>query len=62
MLVNSRTFYVLLVMILLMVFQTYGHFLPADAYVLVNLILTALASYYKVNPSQNYGVPAVPLD
>jgi hypothetical protein len=54
---RSRTFWTVVVML---VFNLIPH-LPVDQSVkdLVNGILTLLAAYFHVNPSQNYNAPAL---
>ena len=56
-LLSSRTFWALVVMFLWNVFAVYGSHIPANVSDLVNLVLTALISYFKVNPSQLYTIP-----
>lgn len=51
---KSRTFYVILISGVMSVFQALDHMFPNGVYATALTILTALASYFHVNPSQPY--------
>ena len=51
---KSRTNWTLVIMFAFNVLNAFGHYLPADLTTLINGILTSLAVYFKINPSQNY--------
>ena len=54
----SRTFWTLVVMVVYNILNVYGGYLSPAISSLINLILGALVSYFKINPSQNYNTPA----
>ena len=56
---KSRTFWTLIVMFLYNVINVYGAHMSPSLSSLVNLVLGALATYFKLNPSSNYNSPAV---
>jgi uncharacterized membrane protein len=53
-LLKSKTFYTLVLMLAFNLFSVYGSKLSPELNTLVNVVLTALAGYFKVTPSQNY--------
>ena len=53
-LLASRTFWTIAIMVAMNVTQVIEPYANAEVIVLMNAILGALASYFKVNPSQEY--------
>lgn len=51
---QSRTFWTLVVMCVYNIINVYGHLLSPSLSSLVNLVLGAVATYFKINPSQVY--------
>lgn len=51
---QSRTFWTLAVMVVYNILNVYGNFLSPSLSSLINLILGALVTYFKLNPSQTY--------
>ena len=54
---SSRTFWTLVLIVVWNTFIVYGSHVPEDVSTLINLILVAFASYFKINPSQLYTIP-----
>ena len=54
---HSRTVGVLVIMCLYNVLALYGHGLSPQLNVLVNVVLGAVATYFKVTPGQLYPMP-----
>lgn len=55
---KSRTFYTLLVTFLLNGYNAISPSVSPDVAVIVNAVLMMLATYFHVNPSQNYTAPS----
>lgn len=58
---HSRTVGVLVIMCLYNVLALYGNALSPSLNVLVNVVLGAVATYFKVNPNQNYSTTVPPV-
>lgn len=58
---HSRTVGTLVIMILYNVLAVYGNALSPQLSVLVNVVLGAVATYFHVNPAQNYTAPVSPV-
>lgn len=56
---TSRTVWTIIVTLGFSVSNTYAHYLSPEAATLVTGILSALAVYFKISPSQPYGTPPV---
>jgi hypothetical protein len=56
---SSRTFWTLVVMCVYNILNVYGHYLSPSLSDLVNIVLSAVAGYFKISPSQNYNSPTV---
>jgi hypothetical protein len=52
---KSRTFLTILAMVAFNLLQAYRPIVAVQYQALVDVLMTMLAGYYKVNPSQNYG-------
>jgi len=52
---KSRTFLTLLAMVAFNLLQAYRPIVAVQYQAIVDVLMTALAGYYKTNPSQNYG-------
>ena len=53
-LLKSRTILVLLFLVAYNVFEETSDILPASVSAIINVALTALAGYYRINPKQKF--------
>jgi hypothetical protein len=56
---KSRTFLTILAMVAFNLLQAYRPLIGVQYQAIVDLLMTALAGYYKTNPSQDYTLPNV---
>lgn len=52
---TSRTFWTVVLIVAVSAFPQVTKYLPSEAVDLINAILLALAGYFHVNPSKDYG-------
>jgi len=51
---KSRTVWTLVFMVVIDIVAVFGNLLSPEVLLLVNTLLTTLAGYFKLNPSQKY--------